>query len=49
MVWVFRTKNEADLDACLLPTFKSGSTSVMILESISLGAKGLLAKFLKSR
>lgn len=30
VVWVFRTKQEADLAAYLLPTFKSGRTSVMI-------------------
>lgn len=40
VVWVFRTKKEADLAVCLLPTFKSDRTSIMIWGSISLGAKG---------
>lgn len=39
-VWVFRDKKEAYKAECLLPTFMSCRTSVMIWGSISLGAEG---------
>ncbi|KAH8145963.1 uncharacterized protein LAJ45_10105 [Morchella importuna] len=38
--WVCRAPGEEDMSECLLPTFKSGRTSVMIWASIQLGNKG---------
>lgn len=39
-VWVWRDVDEKDLPSCLLPTFKSGRSSVMIWGSIAYGKKG---------
>jgi hypothetical protein len=38
--WVYRAVDEVDSEECLLPSFKSGRTSIMIWGSIQLGNKG---------
>lgn len=38
--WVYRAIDEVDKEECLLPSFKSGRTSIMIWGSIQLGHKG---------